>query len=331
MKNEVSFSFYGVNVCVKSNCEELLHRVELDFNYFKCSSVPTGSRCINIEAMLEKVANKESLIKDYKRLYSFRKIETYEKNKERINFYSDNCVSRYDFITESGRVSSDDIMALHEVCYLIISSRVGKSHDLMGIHRIHGCFLSLGDRSIIAIGASGVGKTTLAWNLLKMKFFFGGDDVCLVNKQGEFLPFPVRIGFSEEVPGYKYDMILKRREYEPKFLYDLSGKVSITNKRANSHIIFLQQGNNIKRKANALEMLKYFSLYLILGVGTPQILEYFWESGIGDFFTKSKIFISRLMISIKIMSNNKMSYLSSNTQAVALQNTLEIARRGNEE
>ena len=134
------------------------------------------------------------------------------------------------------------------------------------------------------------------------------DDIPLVNIKGEILPFPIKIGLSERANNLKiknpeinlYQM--DRGQYGIKNLLCLDGipdRVEDQNKIFKRVILIeafrMNSPNSILK--DSLLPLSFLGLFKhgIIGFGLPMVIEYFWENGIGDFITKTKIFLKRFL------------------------------------
>lgn len=318
MSESLDFLFYGVSVNLNSNSNELLERIKNDFNYFLTEKLDLGCSNIRITANLKKV-DINSLRQIFtKRRYFFRETETFDNKRERLNIYENRMVSQYDFKNEVGQITGEEINLLHEIAYLLILSRVGKLHDLKGIHRLHAMFAQKNNKSILAVGSSGAGKSTLLLNLCKNGSSFGSDDVTLINSDGHILPFPIRAGSSKKIEGFDNYFVLNRREFGTKYLYDFTKKLGIAKVSEKAIFLLLEKGSKGIKKSNFFTKLLFLFKFLVIGIGTPQIFEYFWESGFNDFFIKVKIFFLRLFCMLKIIFSNKFYNLSTFSEDDAL-------------
>lgn len=299
--NEIGFCFYGITVYLSSNSSEIVERIVNDFSFFILKDLRKESCTVKVIASL-----KEVNIDQYKRGFKksrffFRHTETYDLKKKRLNIYDNRLVSLYDFENEEGQVSGEDINLLHEVLYLLILSRVGKLHDQIGIHRLHAMFAQKKSKSLIGVGGSGVGKSTLLLNLCKSGLSFGSDDVTLINSAGEILPFPIRAGSGQKIEGLNYNYELKRRKFGIKYLYNLSENYNTANKTNKATFVLLERGDLGIKRASLYKRVVFITKYFVIGIGTPQIFEYFWECGLKDFLIKFRILTLRVLCAIKLL------------------------------
>lgn len=318
MSDSLDLLFYGVSVNLSSNSSDLLERIKNDFNYFLTERFDLGFCDIRITANLERIDINSFRQKFKNRKYFFRGTETFDNKRERLNIYENRIVSHYDFKNEIGQITGEEINLLHEITYLLVLSRVGKLHDLKGIHRLHAMFAQKNDKSILAVGPSGAGKSTLLFNLCKNGASFGSDDVTLINSEGQILPFPIRAGSSKKIEGFDNFFVLNRREFGTKYLFDFTKNYKVAKVSEKAIFLLLERGSRGIKKSSLFTMLIFLFKFLVIGIGTPQIFEYFWEAGLNDFFVKVKIFFLRLFCMLKIVFSNKFYNLSTFNEDDAL-------------
>lgn len=301
---ELFIDIYGIGCRISVSSRELYERLENDFKYFV---VPGNGHelFMNIICYIQ-VPPFEKV--EGKRRFRFREVITHDQGLTRYNNYDENLLSIYNFTTEEGSIYSQDINLLHEITYLLILSRVGKALDLKGLHRLHAMAVTNGRDSFVSCGASGTGKTTGSLSFIKNGYSLISDDTPLVDRHGRVYPFPIRIGLQNQDMGKNY-IVLKRREYGEKYLYDAVPFAS-TEKISSYSLICLEKRNKkVSRIKESTFLTRFVFLlkYMVIGLGTPQIIEYFWEPGVKDFFIKMRIFLSRCICLIRLLKN-KNSY-----------------------
>jgi hypothetical protein len=96
---------------------------------------------------------------------------------------------------------SHDPAETAEVLYLLMHSYFGERLDMRGIHRLHAAAVCIDGSMWALTGASGVGKTTLLWAMLRdPNLAWAAEDVMLLDSQATVLPFPLRFAFKAAVP-----------------------------------------------------------------------------------------------------------------------------------
>ena len=304
MKDQTLYlNIVGLSVVFKTEIYELFDRIAKDFSFFKRHSNNQTKKNIAITAYLERP--NYTILKYKKKWRTSKNSITYDDGDIRYNDYHGKLLSIYNYSKEEGFLWSQDIQKLHEITYLLILSRTGKILDLQGFHKVHAMGIIYRGNCLIGMMNSGVGKSTLLKELLYDKEVeFLSDDTPLVDREGVFHPFPLRLGFNEYPKGLaiknpeKNIYRLQREFYGQKTLVCIDG---LSNPMAHHYrrlIIF--EGRQIKGDRTIIRkqyrFLFFCSLlkHMVIGVGLPIIFEYFWRSGLYDFYTKTQIALKRL-------------------------------------
>lgn len=290
---------------VISDSEDLITRLENDFKFF----LEKNLSGIHISFTSYK---RTPSLESHSRSWRYQDLLISDSSSIREVQYPEGGLLRFDFETNHGEVFATDINLLHELTYLGVLSRVGKLHDLVGLHRIHAMGVTNRKHAFVGIGDSGIGKSTTFLHLLERGFSFLSDDTVLI-EDDVIRPFPIRVGLDKELGNSVTQ--LKRRRYGTKFLYDFSEKVASENHSDKIFILFKKTANNPRvRPARITEIYKYLFKYLVIGVGTPQVFELFWESGPRDFYIKTSIFLKRLRCAWKQLDKDFYVYETSQDQ-----------------
>jgi hypothetical protein len=225
----------------------------------------------------------------------------YDAGDVRYVVYADRTLSVYDYRKEAGELYAGTPERLHELLYLIIQSRVGELLDRAGMHRVHALGLARGKTGILCILPQGGGKTTLGLELLKRKgISFLSDDTPLISRNGTLFPFPLRIGVCEGYPLSVPEQFLSRmvrQKYGAKTLIDIAyfkekigdpvpARVIIIGERELSRDARIEEAS----RASALSSLFACS---VVGLGLPQMVEYFLRTGSGSLLRKAPLVMSR--------------------------------------
>ncbi len=208
----------------------------------------------------------------------------------------------------SAKVYSKTLSRIHEVCYLLILSRIGKAMDLKGLHKLHAFSVSYKDLAIVCMMPMKGGKSTLLMQFLKdERFKIISDDIPIINLIGEILPFPIKIGLSD-LPGNlkvidpeRNYYTMDRGNYGKKQLLcldGLPGRVESIDKKFHKVILIeafrYNSKTSILKNAGICGSAKGLFKHGVIGFGLPMVIEYFWEKGIEDFLRKAKIFFLRM-------------------------------------
>ncbi len=304
------FNFYGLVVYTESDSSEIQLKLEKDFSYFKVNLEKEDPflkiYIYNLRPPLNKIPNIKPV---FNRKYS----TTFDEGSVRYNNYRGKALTIINYEQEEVEIYSEDSNLLHELTYLIILSRVGKKMDLERLHRVHAMAFRLGRVDSIFMMNMGGGKSTLLSHLLNYKEVeLISDDIPIIGKNGRVRPFPLRLGAYPEIikeiinPNENiYKMV--RQEYGTKKLISVEGIVNKIASDGLNEVQILFQGKRIKGakcriyKANIFQKIYYLTYNMVIGFGLPMIFEYFWETGIRDFFRKTKIAIYRMIAMFKVI------------------------------
>ncbi|TNF31601.1 MAG: hypothetical protein EP319_01740 [Deltaproteobacteria bacterium] len=303
MMERLLLNFFGITCLIESENLEILQRIRDDFSYFVTDKATTVDFQFRHFDACPPIDN----IPDFPLIYTSRNSRTFEKNGVRFNDYNGKLLSIYDYNRDICTLYSTDMNRSHEVLYLLIHSRVGKTLDTMGLHRLHAMGVRKDEVDFLFVADTGVGKSTLLSGMLKMdkKLELLSDDCPLIDESGNVYPFPIRLGASSPEPLLKlgsgiYE--LEREEFGRKFLLSTS---ELENPIAwsSSRRMVLAFGHRREGACTIQRMGKiraFLSLVrpMVIGIGLPMILEYWWELGPTDFVRKARIGFKRMCSAI---------------------------------
>jgi hypothetical protein len=310
LMHSLYLEIYQKRVKIISSSTELIGLLEKDFSYFVSDSKPEVDFSLEVYFIRPPFEN----IPKGPSLFQSQNSITYQQGKIRFNDYYGKLLSVYNYETELGKLYSEDLCKLHEITYLLILSRVGKILDLEGVHRLHAFGVVYRDTAIICSMPSKGGKSSLLMSLLanpEVKLL--SDDSPLVLRNGKVKAFPLRIGLGFVPESFSFDKryaySITREQYGEKKLLSLKG---IKNELGDSYkkIILLEgrRGNIEGASFNPVSKIKMYKGLIqpmIIGVGLPMIFEYFWETGLRDFFRKTKIALSRSLAALNLVMRSK--------------------------
>ncbi len=297
-------NFYGVSCLIESENAEIISRLEKDFHYFvvdERGSVDYQFRHFQSEPPVQKIP-------DFPLIYTSKISRTFEQGGVRFNDYNGKLLSIYDYNRNVCTLYSIDLHRTHEILYLLTHSRIGKALDLLGLHRLHAMGVRKEGVDFLFVSDSGVGKSTLLATMLKADSDLEllSDDCPLVGESGEIYPFPVRLGASEKDALIKLSpefYELQREEFGKKYLLSIE---QLTNPIAWSRgeKTYLAFGSRRDGSGCSIKRIGFFRAFtylirpMVIGVGLPMILEYWWELGPSDFVRKALIGTKRLSSAI---------------------------------
>ncbi|OGS22105.1 MAG: hypothetical protein A3J83_03795 [Elusimicrobia bacterium RIFOXYA2_FULL_40_6] len=300
----IYLDFYGIKLKVVSDDADLLEKLRADFSYFK-SSDDSYSISVNIQKqkpLYDKIRGLKALIRK-------SDCAIYDKGNERFVDYLGEALAVYNYGTETGEIYSINKDLLHELAYLMILSRVGEKLDKKGVHRVHALGITCNSKTVLCLMPQGAGKTTLCLELLKYpEIKLLSDESPLISRKGQILPFPLRIGIntSLDIPG-KYLYNFNRRKYGNKTLIDIEyfkDKIAVSDEASDFPVsVFIGKReasvNSIIKKAAKHKAIVPFMQHHVIGIGLPQMIEYFLRKDFQDIISKTGILFSRMYTSIK--------------------------------
>lgn len=307
MKNKIVLNFYGVFAEIYSDWNEILDYISKDFFSFKYD--PNSTYKADFKLTIVKADAPIGLIPEIQTSMQTQSSLSYDIRNERFNDYYGELVSHINFSTNEATLYSTNFSKMHEVCYLIILSRIGKQLDLMGLHKLHAFAVSFKGIAVLCMMPSKGGKSTLLMELLKdSRFKMISDDIPLINRWGKVMPFPLKIGLENLNSDLKilnpekniYEM--KRTLHGVKKLISVEG---IPNQvepvsQVFDQVILIEafRVNSAHSYLGVISWIRSFKglfKHGIIGFGLPMVIEYFWENGPRDFMVKTFIFCSRLL------------------------------------
>lgn len=329
----VSFDFYGLKLEVRGDDEETVNNIRRDFSYFEVTSGPAQ---VTIE-VFNKRPPFDSLPHLSASFYSTRSI--YYRGKESIyTDYFGRALSIFKPKTKSHQIFSQDADLRHEIGYLAVLFTVGQFLDSQHIHRVHALGLSLKGKAILILLPIGGGKSTLALQLLQSEEIkLLSEDSPLLSRDGEILPFPLRIGVTPgdelNIPG-RYLREFKRMEFGTKMLIDIEYFADKISSVSQPWVILLGQrslGSKSRiEPASKLSATKEFIRNAVVGLGLHQGIAYILQTSPWGILCKSGLALSRLRNSLKVIRrSNVYRYVIGQDREESCEVLLEFIHRTN--
>lgn len=277
----MKLSLHGVIVEIVSAETKTLSELRRDFSYFLTADAADGRADIRLEL---KASPPPQIRSRHCPAWRWRSARFADAGGLRLVDYEGKAFLEYDLRKEHGVLYAQDEALLHELAYLTVLSRVGERLDLRRLHRVHALgFVYKGRGGIVVLPSSG-GKSRLALELLgRPDFKLLADDIPLLEGGGSVLrAFPLGLGLRGEdwrgIPSSNL-RVFKRRRFEEKRVVDLDyfpGKIA-----ASAPLAWIMIGAG-RRDPAARARIEPCSktraaaaliLPLVLGAGTPQVLE----------------------------------------------------------
>ena len=331
---EIFKSFYKVT----SNDPKVIERIALDFSYFITEVIPL-SPAESVEIMVE--TPPWNIIPP---LVAKKQTDTsiiYEEGNIRYNDYHGQALTTVNQKDKRSVIYSLDLNLAHELGYLLILSKSGKEMDLKGLHKVHAMGLQLTGVNLIMISPSKGGKSTHFLELLNdPDFKIYSDDTPVIDGQGNIFAFPLRVGIEEGAPlpsfvdnSKIYHLV--RRKFGQKTLIPLTAmgrEIANFNKLQRTILVVGKRSRKSSPELKAvsnLVMLPYLVQYMIVGIGLPMILEYFFEAGIKDIFKRFVIISKRTLAAINLMFHSE-KYIMEMTSDIKANSSLIVELLKNE-
>lgn len=316
---ERHFDFHGIHVVVTGD-EGTAADLARDFSYFERPPSPLPAE---VRLTLHAAAPPWEDAAEVPSVLVRPACVIYEANDVRWVDYQGKALCRWDYRTESGELWSEHGELLYELAYLLLLSRIGEIHDRQGLHRIHALGLEVGGRGIVCCIPSGGGKTTLGMAALRYSTArLLSDDTPLVTRTGDLLAFPNRIGTLGPPEGVPADKVRRfvRRQRGDKYLVDVGAYADRLAPQAAPGLFVLGERQlkgrariePVSRRAAFAELVRS----LVVGVGLPQVVEYFVRFTPGDIARKAAFVGSRTLAATALLRRSKAYklYLSRNLE-----------------
>jgi len=205
---------------------------------------------------------------------------------------------------------------LQEAFYLLILSRFGQYCDSHKMLRIHALALSYRGTAILLPMLPGSGKSTLAVSMLKEEGVgLISDDSPLINRHGQVLPFPLRIGTDDTrllrtVPG-RYRYKVNRMEFGAKSFIDVDfWRDRVQHQPLNKSLLFIsyQMLNGAPRIHPASFWAAFRSLFrdAVVGVGLYQGVEFLFSHNSWEVLKRIRTGLTRLNLSFKLLRRSRL-------------------------
>jgi len=305
----VSFDFYGLQIMVRSTDCDVLTDLTRDFSFF---SIDGGEAAMVIEVVTKDLP-RDQLPPLSATLHTPRNTVYRSGEKTFIDYFG-----RALAISEENgtrfRIHCEDRDMAHEVAYLTILSRVGQHLDNRAMHRVHALGVEVGGRAALVLLPMAGGKTTMALRLLREDgIHLLSEDSPLLTRNGEVLPFPLRIGVRPggvpaDVP---QDMVrsVRRMEFGPKTLIDVLYFKDRLGARCRPGAILI--GDRHLSGPSSIQPIGRFSSVMpmvrnsVVGLGLYQGMEFVLEHSGWEVLGKVGLALSRLRNSLAVIRHSR--------------------------
>lgn len=304
---QVNLDFFNFSILIHLDDAELARKTCKDFSFFLAENSKEPKFTINVK--------KDDAFKLPKSLVATAQSQnsiTYVENNKKYQDYYGKAWTILE--GNSLKLIYRDINCVHEILYLVILSYSGKYMDSKGYHKVHACGFNFERQNIILMMPSKGGKTTIFTDMLSdPKINIISDDTPVISRTGKVYPFPPRLGCEDKNDLLKKFPYIDENEiyefqrvyFSKKYLLSIN---SLKNKvfAANGKTKFVLGVRSTRekpkmKKVSKLRFLLFLIPHFIVGVGLPMVIEHFFRLGAKDFFTNSKIFLSRAFTAFVIV------------------------------
>ena len=313
--NKLILKIINFHVELSIDSQTILDEIEKDFSYFKIGNldkITDFNLRVNC-SLVDKYNLPNGLIAKKQSQNSI----TYDIGNIRYNDYYGEALTKIDYKKNIVEIVYKNEPLAHEILYLVILSRTTKYLDAQGYHKIHASAFTYNNFNIFFMMPSKGGKSTMLLEMLRNpEVGLISDDTPVVNRRGEIIPFPLRLGNDDKNKIINYfpylrdeDISLfKRKYYFDKYLVDIK---RIKNKILTKEKTILVAGyrsTNIApeiEQISKMKMLSELKTHLIIGVGLPMVIEYFIENTLNDHLKNLRILFSRFFTAIILLRKSE--------------------------
>lgn len=299
------FNFYGLAIEVRSASTVLVEEVRRDFAYFRASP---GREPVQIQAHFAPPPY-EGLPAIPAAFFTPRNVCFRDKQVTYIDYFGQG-LAVFDRREKRCVVYGTDQDLVHEIVYLFILSTVGQYLDSRGIHRVHALGVSYRQHGVLLLLPSGGGKSTMALSLLREpEFMLLSEDTPLIDRRGNMLPFPLRLGVRPEqrpdIPA-QYLRTIRRMEFDPKTLIDIEYFQDRLGQPVTPRFLFIGE-RSLGEVAQIVPLAPHRALKalikdMVVGLGIYQGLEFLLECGAWELVGQGGVAASRLYNGLRLLA-----------------------------
>lgn len=308
---QCELDFYGVGVLIESPEYDFLQSVEHDFSFFLAPAVPPSlfltyvKSCPDYDCLPELTCS----------LATPRNICFSDGRLTYIDYFGQG-LNIYDKEKNQCQIITADLELAHEIAYLTILSRVAEALEKKHLHRIHGLGIESAGKGTIILLPSGGGKSTLALSLLRNnnQFRLISEDSPLLQRDGQLLPFPLRIGVHpQNVPAgidSRYTRLDKRIEFSSKMNIDIryfNDQICRQPVPAASLLLGVRttgRGAQITPSPKSA-LLRHLLMNSIIGIGLYQGLEFLLQKNLRESASHVSLLFSRIYNNVVLLRHTQ--------------------------
>ena len=301
---KISFDFLGLVVEVEGADDGVVDEVRRDFSWFRC----TGDTA-DVRLVLEKRAPPFDGLPAIPAAFITPRNICFRQDGVSYLDYFGRGLAIHDRKANHCVLYAEGHDLLHEMAFLFILSTVGQHLDRRGIHRLHALGVSYQGDGVLLLLPSGGGKSTMALRLLgRPEFRLLGEDTPLIDRRGQILPFPLRMGVrpgqDTGIPA-EYLRTMDRMEFDPKTLIDIEYFRDRIGGATAPRLLLVGQ-RNLGTVSEIVPLghagaLRALVNNMVVGLGVYQGLEFLLERGAWELLGKTGVVTSRLRNALALL------------------------------
>lgn len=285
-----TFDFYGFSVKINAPNDII------DFINTVFSDYPSQKNKSNYSNVI--VLNSIFNFKNkYKKILKLKEYTIFYHKGLRIINYNDKLLCICNFKKNRFTFISPSLKLLKEKLYLFLISQIGEYLDSKKIHRIHASSIEINKKTFIISGDIKAGKTTALLKLYSKHNFSKviSDDVTFIDHKFNIYRISKKISVDQNIINNFNIETTDYSLFEKKLILPQhirwSEKILLPHK-----LLFI-----ILSRKNKLNIYYQLFLYLVIGYGTPQMIEFFIRFNLRHLIKLMLIFFKRTILYLKLM------------------------------
>lgn len=326
-RRAAAWRVHGVTLQASSQAPALLAALERDFGD---AAAPGGSADVRLTASLASCP-----LAPIAGGLRWRGCRFADRGPVRRLDYGGGAGGEWDFESEAGRLWAPEPALLHELSWLTLQSRLGAALDARGLHRVHALGFTWRGRGGLLLLPSGGGKTSLALALARRpEFALLSDDIPLLGADGRLRAFRQRLTLRGAVPAGVPAEALRpfpRRRFGSKLALDAGAYPGAWAEAAALDWVVVGAAGGACAAAAPCSWARAAAALasaLVVGVGTPQVLELMLPGSLGRSAALAAVAAARTRAALGALARARRLSLSLGPDVAAAASALTAALDG---
>lgn len=308
---DVCLDIYGFVIAISSEDRDSIQLMRQDFRFFECAGGKPPA--ISISMCAQKADF--SLLPDVPASIYTRDYTCYQTGQDVYTDYHGGALRIYRAMQHHYQIQAENRDMRYEICYLTVLATAGRHLDARHLHRVHALGFTHRARGVLVLLPEKGGKTTLALHLLKSGTGqLLSDESPLINRRGEALPFPLRLGIvtgsqgEADIPQqYRYAIdfmgVGSKTLVDPQYFWSrIASPCRVNTLLIGRRVLGVE--SRIRRCGKRIA-LKEFMQNAVVGMGLHQGLEFFFGHGLRRMPGNCGVAFSRLYNSLQVIRHSK--------------------------